>query len=151
MSMTLDVSKLSGWLNASIYCQVTYMHMAKAKGGRGAGAVHAVCREDSIGHGGHGTRRAHRKHVAHVRDAGRVEAQWLVERIRGLEHVAHARDAGRVEAQWLVERRLYGAACRVRGGRVWGVCGASSVQAGFGWALQTRRVRGAPQTCYPCP
>ena len=25
MSVTLDVSKLSGWLNASIYCQVTYM------------------------------------------------------------------------------------------------------------------------------
>eukprot|EP00964_Phaeocystis_antarctica_P110238 scaffold74623_cov64-Phaeocystis_antarctica.AAC.1 len=46
-----------------------------------------------------------RKHVAHVRDAGHVEAQRLVERRRGVEHEAHGCDAGGVEAQRLVERR----------------------------------------------
>ena len=47
---------------------------------------------------GQGTRGgAHQEHVAHVRDAGGVEAQRLVERIRGLPRV---------------ERRAYG----VRGG-----------------------------------
>ena len=40
--------------------------------------------------------RAHQEHVVHVRDAGRVEAQWLVESRREVEHEAHARDAGRV-------------------------------------------------------
>eukprot|EP00964_Phaeocystis_antarctica_P001988 scaffold1038_cov49-Phaeocystis_antarctica.AAC.2 len=45
------------------------------------------------------------EHGVHVLDAGRVEAQRLVERRRGDEHVAHVRDAGRVEAQRLVERR----------------------------------------------
>jgi len=33
---------------------------------------------------GRGTRGAHPKHEAHVCDAGRVPAQWLVERIREL-------------------------------------------------------------------
>ena len=33
---------------------------------------------------GQGTRGAHPKYVAHVRDLGRVEAQRLVERLRGL-------------------------------------------------------------------
>ena len=42
---------------------------------------------------------AHREHVAHVRDAGRVEAQRLVERRRAVEHALHVRDAGGVEAQ----------------------------------------------------
>eukprot|EP00964_Phaeocystis_antarctica_P107203 scaffold71964_cov85-Phaeocystis_antarctica.AAC.1 len=67
-------------------------------------------------HWGQDTREAHLKHVAHApdilagvvdpaRDAGRVEAQWLVERLRVKKHGGHARDAGRVEAQWLVERR----------------------------------------------
>eukprot|EP00964_Phaeocystis_antarctica_P149266 scaffold116348_cov69-Phaeocystis_antarctica.AAC.2 len=34
--------------------------------------------------------------IAHVNDAGRVEAQRLVEHRRALEHVAHVCDAGRV-------------------------------------------------------
>ena len=46
----------------------------------------------------------HIKHAVHGCDAGRVEAQRLVERARAVEHVGHGCDAGRVEAQWLVER-----------------------------------------------
>eukprot|EP00964_Phaeocystis_antarctica_P085132 scaffold53717_cov37-Phaeocystis_antarctica.AAC.2 len=48
---------------------------------------------------------AHEEHVVHGCDAGRVEAQRLVERRRAEEHVAHVCDFGRVEAQRLVERR----------------------------------------------
>ena len=47
---------------------------------------------------------AHVEHEAHVRDAGRVEAQRLVERPRVSEHGAHVRGAGGVEAQRLIER-----------------------------------------------
>ena len=47
---------------------------------------------------------AHGEHPGHVCDAGRVEAQRLVEP-RELEHLMHGCDAGRVEAKWLVERR----------------------------------------------
>ena len=42
--------------------------------------------------------------MAHVCDAGRVEAQRLVERRRAFEHVTRVCDAGRVQAQRLVER-----------------------------------------------
>ena len=47
-------------------------------------AAQAACREVSTGHWGRGTREAHRQHVAHVLDAGRVESQRLVERCCGL-------------------------------------------------------------------
>eukprot|EP00964_Phaeocystis_antarctica_P157293 scaffold127415_cov63-Phaeocystis_antarctica.AAC.2 len=86
-----------------------------------------------------GTRGAHIEHVAHVRDAGGVEAQRLVERRRrrGGEHLAHARDAGGVEAQRPVEciRVLRGvkrggmrfvARCGPDGGRAWGASGDAS-------------------------
>ena len=41
------------------------------------------------GGGGAGTRGAHSEHFAYVRDAGRVEAQWLVERIHILPSHIH--------------------------------------------------------------
>eukprot|EP00964_Phaeocystis_antarctica_P164270 scaffold142061_cov491-Phaeocystis_antarctica.AAC.1 len=41
------------------------------------------------------------EHLAHVCDAGRVEAQRLVERRRDVEHGVHGCDVGRVEAQGL--------------------------------------------------
>eukprot|EP00964_Phaeocystis_antarctica_P082150 scaffold51486_cov54-Phaeocystis_antarctica.AAC.3 len=40
---------------------------------------------------------AHREHVDHVRDAGRVPAQRLIKRARPGKHVPHVRDLGRVE------------------------------------------------------
>ena len=45
------------------------------------------------------------EHGAHVRDAGGVEGQQLVEGLRVSKHAAHVRDAGGVETQRLVERR----------------------------------------------
>ena len=68
MVVTLDVSKLSGWLNF-VPCQVESGSMARGGGGmqsRGAGRGHA--------------QGAHGNHVVHGRDAGRVEVQRLVER-----------------------------------------------------------------------
>eukprot|EP00964_Phaeocystis_antarctica_P010952 scaffold6018_cov51-Phaeocystis_antarctica.AAC.3 len=65
MVVTLDVSMLSGWLNADANCRVE-------RGGR----------PDWTGHArGAG---AHKKHDAHACDAGRVETQRLVERRRAL-------------------------------------------------------------------
>ena len=88
MVVTLDVSRLSGWLNADAPCRVAPRHVGGDTGGlggaraRGGGvAVHAACTEDRLDTG-HGTRKgsAHVKHATHVRDAGCVEAQRLVER-----------------------------------------------------------------------
>eukprot|EP00964_Phaeocystis_antarctica_P012285 scaffold6790_cov69-Phaeocystis_antarctica.AAC.12 len=83
MVVTLEVLKLSGWLNAD-----------------------ASCRESNGGHTVRGARGgAHKEHVSHVCDAGGVEAQRLVERPCVVEHGVHVCDAGGVEAQRLVERR----------------------------------------------
>eukprot|EP00964_Phaeocystis_antarctica_P070612 scaffold43012_cov49-Phaeocystis_antarctica.AAC.3 len=62
MSVTLDVSKLSGWLNADASCGVgggiVDRNTQRAQGARGAFSG--------------GVRGAHRKHVVHGCDAGRV-------------------------------------------------------------------------------
>eukprot|EP00964_Phaeocystis_antarctica_P128450 scaffold92250_cov61-Phaeocystis_antarctica.AAC.3 len=80
MSVTLDVSKLSGWLNAEAEVNMALMRLVE--------------------------RQRVEEHDAHVFDAGgAVEAQRLVERRRAYEHAVHFRDAGGVEAQRLVERR----------------------------------------------
>ena len=57
MSVTLDVSKLSGWLNADAYCRVTPRRTWRATQGKerregveGAVAVHAACTEKPTGH-----------------------------------------------------------------------------------------------------
>jgi len=163
MRVTLDVSKLSGWLNADADCRVGRESRKRAATG-GPGRRRASARrrrkqraeaeDPSVEAAGRGTRGAHHKHVVHARDAGRVEAERPVERRRGLpsrkgkhktsgdkagrdaggrgrgggassvqaenptveaagrgtrgghlKHVRHARDAGRVQAQRLVERR----------------------------------------------
>ena len=164
MSVTLDVSKLSGWLNASACCRVERRACAmrgEVRPGRCEGVGwrrrYRRAREGPDSRlGGQGTRGAHHEHVAHACDLGRVEAERLVERPRRLpsrkacmrrgkrytvrevcggvgrcsdagvathmhgkgptqgcgsqgtrgahlEHVAHVRDAGRVEADRLVE------------------------------------------------
>ena len=91
MSVTLDVSKLSGWLNADARC--------REKGGSIGGGATCGQADGRVGWGGRwrkqqrgpdcggsgqGTRGAHPKHLRHVCDPGRVEAQRLVERGRGL-------------------------------------------------------------------
>ena len=90
MAVTLEVSKLSGWLKALASCRVEGRACDYA-GGRGAsreagGPVvwwrHTRgMHEDgpTQGLGAKGTREAHVEHVLHGRDAGGVEAQRLVE------------------------------------------------------------------------
>ena len=51
--------------------------------------------EVQTGHGGRDTGGAHREHVAHVCDAGRVQAQWLVERICVLPSPRGSMERGR--------------------------------------------------------
>ena len=87
MSVTLDVSKLSGWLNTDAYCRVEGGYMGggvtcgQAGGSMGQGGRWRKQQEcPDCGGRGQGTRGAHLKHVPHVCDAGRVEAQRLVER-----------------------------------------------------------------------
>eukprot|EP00964_Phaeocystis_antarctica_P040475 scaffold23131_cov61-Phaeocystis_antarctica.AAC.6 len=87
MSVTLDVSKLSGWLNADACCQAVRRHTKRVRCGLGVRkarvtAAKAACREDPSRKWEQGTRRAHVKHAVHVCDAGRVETERLVERRR---------------------------------------------------------------------
>jgi len=81
MVVTLDVSKLSGWLKADAFCRVeTRAHDAsevragrRPGGGRhsGDGATSSAQGEVRLKGVGHrqGTRGAHPEHLAHVRDA----------------------------------------------------------------------------------
>jgi hypothetical protein len=87
MPVTLDVSKLSGWLKACADCRVDKegramrgeVRAGKREGvGRRRRKRHALGRADSRLEG-QGTRGAHVEHLAHVRDLGRVQAQRLVE------------------------------------------------------------------------
>ena len=88
MLVTLDVSKLSGWLNFVAYCRVAgTAHEAGRGVGREAKGLWARCWcKPHAGKGrlevrGEGT---HPKHAVHVCDAGRVKAQRLVELLRAL-------------------------------------------------------------------
>eukprot|EP00964_Phaeocystis_antarctica_P032217 scaffold18260_cov57-Phaeocystis_antarctica.AAC.1 len=86
MLVTLEVSKLSGWLNADAPCQesngghtVWGEVQSTGRGGRRrATAGHAACREEArLQIGGRARGRAHGEHGSHARDAGGVEAQRL--------------------------------------------------------------------------
>ena len=101
MFVTLDVSKLSGWLNADACCRESNGGHSvwgevcpgrrEAAGDRGARSVQGRARLQ-IGSRARGG--AHGEHLLHGCDVGGVEAQRLVERRRGLPRV---------------ERRAYGA------------------------------------------
>ena len=78
-------------------------------GGRGGGGLSDARRGPDWWVGGTGRRGAHLKHVLHVRDAGRVEAQRLVELIRvlpgpkgGMGSGRYAKPGGR-RPGWLKE------------------------------------------------
>eukprot|EP00964_Phaeocystis_antarctica_P012644 scaffold6966_cov30-Phaeocystis_antarctica.AAC.1 len=103
MDLTLDVSKVTGWLNADAPCRVERRPCDAGRGaggvkcGRacGAGAAQAVCRVGpSEGWGQRkGERGAHPEHIAHVRDAGRVPAgDVLVEVLQVVEEAPHVGD-----------------------------------------------------------
>ena len=68
-----------------------------------------ACKESQAGNGGQGTRGAHIEHVAHGCDAGRVEAQRLVERRRALPSQQRACEEARMQGE-----------ARTGDGRVWG-------------------------------
>jgi hypothetical protein len=96
MVVTLEVSKLSGWLKADASCRLEGEGMRCGEGevragrregpgcGGGTQAAHARGKGPTQGLGAKGTRGAHVEHVLHVRDAGGVQAQRLVEGRRGL-------------------------------------------------------------------
>ena len=126
MSLTLEVSKLSGWLKADADCRVEGRACdaggercgSREVGGPGVVAAHKRRHARGIGPthglGAKGTRGAHREHVAHVCDAGGVEAQRLVEGRRGLP----SRREG---------MRCGGERCEPGGGRAW--CGGGTQEA----------------------
>jgi len=97
MSVTLKVSKLSGWLNAYARCRVQkgasgrgrrVWHTETWHRGKGESAAHAACMRVWGGParewGQKAQAEAHREHSAHVCDAGGVKAQRLVESSRTL-------------------------------------------------------------------
>ena len=110
MDLTLEVLKLSGWLNADADCREPKGGRTRSLRGEGAGQEAGdggrrrgvQGREGSTADwcriGGRAQGGAHVEHVLHVRDAGGVEAQRLVERRRDVEHQVHACDAGGVKA-----------------------------------------------------
>ena len=90
MSVTLEVTKLSGRLNADAPCRESKGGHAVqgevygrrvAAGDRGARSVQGRA---PLQIGGRVQGGAHHEHEAHFRDAGGVEAQRLVERMRAL-------------------------------------------------------------------
>ena len=85
--MTLDVSKLSGWLNVFADCRVqreAWEEGDMQAGGRGRGLECASERVGSIQVEDWAGAAPHLKHPVHACDAGRVETQRLVERVRVL-------------------------------------------------------------------
>ena len=110
MFMTRDVSKFSGWLNAYASCRVERGYTMRG-GRRGAAKGRRPrmqrAREGLTGVWAQGTGGVHLEHFLHGRDAGRVEAQRLVERLRFLPSRKGVYDARR-------SPRGGGRACSVR-------------------------------------
>ena len=90
MFVTLEVSKLSGWLNAVAICRVERRACYAGRDVRAGrrktvGWRQAACTgRTRLKAGAQGTRGTHRKHGVHVCDLERVDAQRLVERHRVL-------------------------------------------------------------------
>jgi len=101
MVVTLEVSKLSGWLNAYAACRVEGRGIrcgasaGREAGGCGAVAAQAACTGKARleAAGGQGTRGAHEEHEAHGRDLGGVPAGNVrVEVLQVLEEAFHVGD-----------------------------------------------------------
>jgi hypothetical protein len=120
MFVTLEVSKLSGWLKADACCRVEGRAHAmrggercEPGGGRACGVVaahkrHAPGNGLTQGLGAKGTRGAHLEHVAHGRDAGGIKAQWLVEGRRALPSRREGMRCGGGEVRAGRQEGLYG-------------------------------------------
>eukprot|EP00964_Phaeocystis_antarctica_P096640 scaffold62917_cov58-Phaeocystis_antarctica.AAC.4 len=124
MSVTLDVSKLSSWLNADASCQV---ERRAYDVGRGAG------REARGRCGGGGASSVQAEPLT-----GGVGAQEIGE--AHVKHALHGCDAGRVEAQLLVERRCFLPSRKegIRCGMWWGPGGERALR----WRRRKQRARG---------
>eukprot|EP00964_Phaeocystis_antarctica_P008904 scaffold4824_cov69-Phaeocystis_antarctica.AAC.2 len=143
MVVTLDVSKVSGWLNADAYCRVERRAYdagrgagrdARGRGAEGGRKWHALGpRGPDSRLGAQGMRGAHREHAVHGCDAGRVEAQRLVE---GPRVLPSRKEGMRCRARCGPERKAWG------GGDVSGVHGEGPTQ---GWG--PGHARSAPRTC----
>jgi len=127
MVVTLEVSKLSGWLKADARCRVEgrghAMRGGEVRAGRReglgcGGGTQAACTcgcGPTQGLGAKGTRGAHPEHAVHGRDAGGVKAQRLVEGRRALpiRRGGHAmrgrrgasREAGGPVVRWRHDKR----------------------------------------------
>eukprot|EP00964_Phaeocystis_antarctica_P127611 scaffold91274_cov63-Phaeocystis_antarctica.AAC.2 len=104
MSVTLDVSRLSGWLNALAYCRAGKEEgigrrrawRCGPRGGRAwGGSASSLLWRARIKAGGHvqGTCGAHVKHAVHGCDAGGVPARYVcIERVLVGEEIAHVGD-----------------------------------------------------------
>ena len=130
MDVTLEVSKVSGWLNADAPCRESQGgHTVRGEvwpGRRERGGRPRCTQrvgEGSTADWGQGT--GHVKHAEHVRDAGGVEAQRLVERRRELPRVGKraygagggvAREAGARRATAVHAAHRGGLDCRLGAG-----------------------------------
>ena len=146
MSVTLDVSQLSGWLNADAYCRVEGEGM-RCGGERWEPGSRRAC----VRCGGGTTSGMHGEKARLKAWGPRARAE------RHLEHAAHGRDAGGVQAQRLVEgrrelpsrregMRCGGERCEPGGGRACGVVAAHKRQGMHGekarlkaWGPRARR------------
>ena len=91
ISVTLEVLRLSGWLNADAPCQVESGKYEEGEMPRVCGKIMGRCAGASnvqetsqLEIGGQARAEAHMEHGAHFRDPGGVETQRLVERRRHL-------------------------------------------------------------------
>ena len=148
MSVTLDVSKLSAWLNAFANCRVEKRACDARRGIHGPRGVEALGGGDASGvHGkrltqgcgGQGTRGAHGEHVVHGRDLGRVEAERLVERVRLLP----SRKAG----MRCGKRCGPGGMRALGGGDASGMCTGRARLKAVGGAGHARSARGTCRSC----
>ena len=108
MSVTLEVSTLSGWLNADASCRESIRRACGAGRGIRVGGQQAVDDRGArsvqeraqLQVGGRALGGAHDEHAAHVCDAGGVEAQRLVELPRILPRAGRRRTMrGEVRAE----------------------------------------------------
>ena len=119
MVVTLDVSKLSDWLNTDAFCRVERRAYEARRGearcgsgGGGVGGQRARAGRSQLKAGGQGTRGADRKHLAHVRDAVGIPAGYIrVEVLQVIEEPTHIGDGRDVPVGDGAVRRNGG--CRV--------------------------------------
>eukprot|EP00964_Phaeocystis_antarctica_P026935 scaffold15160_cov57-Phaeocystis_antarctica.AAC.2 len=151
MSVTLEVSKLSGWLNTAAFCR-------ESNGGHAVRGEVRAWRREAAGDGGASSVQwrarlqigdrarggAHIEHAVHGRDAGGVPVGYVrVEFIPLVEEVAHVGDARDVPVGDWAARRSGGSrvSVEVPDRRHQGGLGREDTGRGRRWAGRRRRRR----------